>query len=356
MKVFTPSEQTQFPVQRGDSLLHRLLKKGEPYLLTDLAGEQWADLIRNGLAAGKVEQAEDRSAGASTGALVFLDGDIGDAVVVRPAIATWLRKMGVVADNPVGGLGFVTPNGDWSLVPFSAYPVFEFPVLLRQAETFDRWTEFNFRTKGNCDPVKDFGALIGVKPTEPLWLLPIPALQDAVGRLLPQTGRPRVGLCLRTRSHYRSWYGQHASVVAAGLVEAGFDCYFLGPLNGRVEFRNEGEENILWGEGLYDLQGRFATVEEHVACLANMDVVIAPDGGDLLVACSLQKPTLGLFWCTRGERYVPHAPTLTCLSAKKECSPCWCGDRTPCEEAYCTAIRTLDPEDVVQQVREIMEV
>lgn len=351
MKVFTPGEQTPFPVQRGDSLLHRILKKGESYLLTDAAGEQWEGLICSGLASGSVVPIEARPPNANaTRMLFFFDGDIGDALVVRPSIAETLVK------RSEKEFGFVTPNGDWSLFPFSGCPVFEFPVTLRQAETFDVWAEFNFRQQGDVDPVVAFGTIVGLKPKEPIWTLAVPALERAVGRLLPQTGRPRVGLCLRTRSHYRSWYGQHASVVAAGLVEAGFDCYFLGPLNQRLEFRKEGEENVLWGDGLYDLQGRFATVEEHVACLANMDVVVAPDGGDLLIACALQKPTVGLFWCACGERYLPYAPTLTCLNARRECSPCWCnGDKTPCEEAYCLAVSTIDPEDVVNAVTQKME-
>jgi len=340
LKVFIPSALTPFPVQRGDSILHRVLKPGEPYLLTDSSGDQWHTLIQQGLAKGRIFDAESRPIGSDTHRkLVFFDGDIGDAVVVGPSVAE---------ANGKADLGFVTPNGDWSLFPFGGCPIFEFPISLRQANAFDGWGEFNFRQKVCANPVEEFATLVGLRVMDDLCISPVVSIAESVGMMLPQTSRLRIALCLRTRSHYRSWYGHHATTVATGLVEAGFDCYFVGPLSDRVEFRKGGEECVLWGEGLYDLQGRFATVEEYVALLSNMDAVIAPDGGGLMIACALQKPALGLFWCTNGEGYEKYAPTLTCLNAQKECSPCWCvGDRPPCEERYCMATGTVDPEELV---------
>lgn len=350
MKVFTPFDQTPFPIQRGDAILHRILKRGEPYLLTEAAGLEWQDLLSRGLVRGRMEDAEERPITPGKHNLIHIDGDLGDALVVRPTIAAMCEK------RPVAGeVGFVTPNGDWSLLPFSGCPVFEFPATLRQAQCFDGWGEFNFRLDRHANVFQAFGDLFGVKVKEPVWTLPIPSLAGAVGDMLPNTGRPRIGLSVRTRSHYRSWYGQHACVVAAGLVEAGFDCFFVGPLDHRVEFRREGEEFDLWGDGMYDLQGKLASVEEHVALLSNMDAIVCPDGGDLMIAAALQKPTLGLFWCTDSKPYLP-MPTVTAMHADKECAPCHClTDRPPCDSPYCLAIARLDPETIVKAVANLLE-
>lgn len=358
MRVFTPEprrnldREVMFPTQRGDSLVHRLLRAGEPYLLTEDAALKFEELIRNGIIEGSMIEAEPRPLTVDTErALVFFLGEVGDAVCAGSSLPS-----AFCAHAEPTAIGFVTANADWSLFPFSRSAIFEYPITLRQAESYDAWIEYDSRAKPDQELPETFASAVGLKATEPVWTMPIPSLQEAVSHIPAETGRPKIGVSMYCGSHYRSWQAAHACIVMAGLIEAGFDCYIVGNAARRLRFKKDGEEQRKWGDGMYDASGLFPTVEEQVAFLSWMDGVIAPDGGTLQIACALGKPTLGLFGPTRGECRSKYASTLRWLNAEKDCSPCWCvGGRPPCEAKWCEAITDMEPEAIANLGKTMLE-
>lgn len=357
MKVFTPRtvdrREVTLSLQRGDAVVHRLLRSDEPYLLTEAAAIRVDERIRQGTMSGSLEPAESRPmTKKSQRVLVFFGGEPGDAVTTQPVFSYHMQHR----DKLPQQFGIVPAHADWSLLPFCGYPVFDYPITLKQADCFDAWVEFEPRESDTLDMVDAFSQAVGIKAEEPMWKVPIPALQEATSWMLADTGRPRIGVVIYAGSHYRSWQAAHACIVMAGLVEAGFDCYMIGDGSRRLRFKQGDEEQHLWGDGMYDAHGLLPTMEEKVAFLANMNLVIAPDCGLLQVACSLQLPTLGLFGPTRGEARSKYAPTLKWMNSEKDCSPCWCaGDRPPCEAGWCEAITDIEPEDIVETAKTMFE-
>lgn len=357
MKVFTPHAVEQreptLSLQRGDSVVHRLLRPEEAYLLSESVAARVDELLRDGLLNGVLAEAEERPPTEKTERiLVIPQGEPGDVICVRPAYAWWMEQK----KSCLTEIAFVPTMGDECLLPALSSPIFDFPITLRQAERYDAWLEVDTRAEPHREIPEVFAEAIGLEATEPLWFLQNPTMAPAFEALLAETERPRIGVVIYSASHYRSWQAAHACITMAGLVETGCDCYMIGDSTKRVRFKKGDEEQRLWGDGMYDLHGLLPTMQEKVAFLSHMDVVIAPDCGLLQVACALGKPTVGLFGPTAGEFRTKYAPTLKVIQAEKSCSPCWCvGDRPPCECKWCQAITDLEPETIVETVKTILK-
>lgn len=354
MKVLTPSSELSFPVRRNDALLHRVLRTGEAYLVTEASASTFEQRIRSGLTAATLtEPGPPPFTFVPERVLVFFSGEVGDAVCVEPA----LRRRAARNEGP-GSIDFVTANADACLFPPEC-AVFEYPITVRQAGWYDSWVEFDARRDVFTDPCEAFGNALGLEVVGPLQLAGANRYRrflEPLESLLVETGRPRVAVNIYCDSHYRSWRGDHACATMGKLVEAGFDCYIIGNAKRKLVFQMpDGRMTDLWVGGIYDASGLFGNVEELVAFLWSMDAVIAPDGGILQLACAMSKPTVGLFGPTRGEHRKKYAPYLRPLDGEKDCAPCWCvGDRPPCEGEWCEAMTAFEPERIVETVQEML--
>ncbi len=357
MRVFTPDQSLALPTKTGDVLTQRLLRRGEPYLVNDSTAGMLEPLIRAGNVKGTLAFAEARPITADTERrLVFFAGEIGDSLCAGRACSLLLETHG-----PHGRPAFVTTNWDRRLFP--SQPVFQYPITLRQAEYYDGWVEFDARAYRDSNIDDAFAkALVpasGVAQGDQQIVKPIAlplGISNAVFSMCADTGRPRIGVRIHADSHYHSWNAAMACVTMAGLNEAGFDCYVLGDGRHRIAFKEDGKDVLLWGEnGIYDTCGLFGSVDEYVAFMSGMDLVIAPDSGTLHIACALGLPTLGIFGPTRGEVRSKYNPTLRWIDAEMDCAPCWCvGDRPPCEGKNCEAMLKIEPEQIVETAKEII--
>lgn len=372
MRVFTPLSEVAFPLQSGDTFVHRLLRGGEPYLLTETAASTFERRIQTGQIEGILRSVPDRPVTPEAKSiLVFFVGEVGDAVCAGPTLAGDDAKHRDRID-------FVTAMGDASLFPRSRGPnifpqasrdgsnagwmepaVFDYPVSLRQANVYEAWVEYDTRVHPqNREMPSVFAEAIDFpEPERKSMLAPgcDAELAIALNRICPteKASRPRVGIILKCGSHYRSWQAVHAWHTMKLLVEKGCDCYIIGSASKRVTLKVEGKPLELWGDGIYDTSGLLTNVREYVAFLSLMDAVIAPDGGMLQLACALGKPTFGIFGPTSGKYRCAYAPTLKWFDGALDCSPCWCvGDRPPCEGKWCDAIMNIAPAEIAEQVAE----
>ena len=341
MHILTPLSDMTFPLQQPDHLVHRLLRVGEPYLVSEASARLYRQRMEVGDVRLLLREAEARPVSAtSERTLVFFSGEVGDAAAIGRGL------------HPGDAVDFVTAIGDECLLDTGA--VFQYPVPLRLADQYDTWVEFDARAADGVEIPEAFAKAIGKTfPEEgPTWDTTPPVhllLADALYRLLPQNGRPLVGVSMKSASHYRSWPTLHAYHTMCGLAQAGYDCCIIGGTAERVIFKVDGQTKDLWGEGLYDLSGLCANLPEVIALLSLMEVVVAPDNGMLQLACALGKPTVGVFGPTWGECRSKYAPTLTWVNGEGECSPCWCkGDRPPCESTWCDAIGRIPPEEIIE--------
>lgn len=343
-------------MKRGDSLHHKLLRAHEPYILTGTASATFEGLVASGQIDGELTEAEPRPITTdSKRVLVFFMGETGDAAATKPAIAASHYRL---------RLDFVTAQGDECLL--DSFATFQYPITLRQAAVYDAWIEFDARARIKADITDAFGAAIGLVPADIAESSLAPGhvgLDNPVQSMCDDTGRPKVAIRIYSDSHYRSWQTYNAMITMTELATAGYDCYVIGDAKQRIIFVDGegGPEVRLWNHpnhpGIYDASGLFATVDEQVAFLRGMDVVIAPDGGVLQIACALRKPTLGLFGPTLGASRAKYAPTLSWIDGQTpdQCAPCWCGgDRPPCSVKWCHAIGGIEPLKIVEQVDEML--
>lgn len=349
MRVFIPDRPLALPMRTGDVLTNRLLREGEPYLVNQGTAASLEQLIRSGNVSGRLNDVEPRPVtGNPTRTLVFWSGEVGDALCAAPLGWT---------DGDV--MDYVTLNHDRVLFP-EASVVFQYPITLRLAEWYTAWVEFDARADQSCCPSVAFSKLLGSRRSA-LWNMP---LLDVVAKYARRTdallggpaarssGRRRVGIRINADSHYRSWNPAMACVTMVGLVEAGYDCYVIGDNQHRLQLKRDGEVVRMWGEGtcgMYDTCGLFASVEEYVSLVSMMNVVVTPDCGTLHIANALGVPVVGLFGPTSGE-----STSALSLSSGKDCSPCFCaGDHAPCEGRTCEAMLQIQPEQIVEAVKQV---
>ena len=355
MRVFTPQGEVLFPLQRTDATVHRLLRDGEPYLLHGHAEALFDQYLRQGHIKGTMEAVEPRKITPdSRRVLTFWTGEMGDAVCHDLAAFRW----GEVHDFDTE-FGFVTVGGEQPL--FEYRTTFEYPIPLRLACGYDAWVEFNAREHLHVEIIDAYATALGLDADCPGTLDALTedeALARALLPIIANPDRPKVAVRLYCDSHYRSWVLTTAYAVMRGLAADGIDCYIIDSAQRRPVFNDaEGNEQRLFGDGIYDLCGLLQTCEEQASFLSHMDAVVCPDGGLMQLALALEKPTLCLFGPTRGEARCKYAPTLRWINGdhQRGCAPCWTNnDHPPCEGRFCGAICNITPEQVIEEVKDML--
>lgn len=98
--------------------------------------------------------------------------------------------------------------------------------------------------------------------------------------------------------------------------------------------------------------------------LQSCDVVIGPDSSVIHFAGAMRIPAIGLYGSFPWKLRTAYHPSVTCLQATGECSPCfWHGARGQlfppgwsCNKARkCTVLDTISPTRVLQKVKQILD-
>lgn len=362
MRVFTPDRCVAYPVMRSEYMSHRSLRPHEPYLVDDTIAAMLERIAESGQAYGTFSEIVPRELVRSTKRLLILcPGGIGDLLCMKTCLGhlpTWYPNISEV--------GFVSLQADRQIfkdgvhLPFGLH-LFDYPVTMRQAEYYDAWVAFGSQERQSLrkDLIVSFSEQLGMMPPaqfEIVEIRPDPAVVKAL-RAYIMSDRPCVAVQIHSAAHYRSWHTGAAFITMNGLVEAGYDCYIIGSSKQRAIFRDEeGVEQTVWGDGIYDMCGLFTTSEEMIAFTELMDGVIAPDSSMLHIGGMLGKPTLGLFGLTGEESRTKYYPTLRTLQGEADCSPCWCITENPtCGHKNCLAMMDIDPIEIVATMVEMLE-
>lgn len=362
MKVFRPLSNAAYPVVRSEHMSHRVLVPREEYLVDDTIAHMLDRLVAEGQCSGEFRDAADRPLDVGTKRLLILcPGGIGDLICMKACLQE-LHKWYPNLDE----VGFVSSDADRQIFLDGAeygfeLSVIEYPVTLRQAGYYGAWLAFGSQQLESLrqDITVSFSAQLGMQPPESsAHVRPNVAVRNRLkAHLNPVDGRYKVGVQIQSASHYRSWHSGAAFVAMSGLAKGGCDCYILGSSKQRIIYRDEdGVEQPVWGDGIYDMSGVLTSSEEMIAFASLMDCIVAPDSGFLHIGGALRKPTFGLFGLSDGCSRTRYYPTLTVLQGEAECSPCWCISEIPtCGYPNCIAIMEIDPATVVDAVLDAMK-
>jgi ADP-heptose:LPS heptosyltransferase len=172
-------------------------------------------------------------------------------------------------------------------------------------------------------------------------------------------GDATVALHLRASSPIRTYPLESSLAVAATLGAAGARVFLLGAegdwaktvgrkLSPSLEFKNAD-----------NLCGRFRTMDQTVAFLSRLELLIGPDSALVHFAGALDVPTVALYGPFPGAvrtKYYPRCVTLEGRYAIRpgleECAPCFKHGPHPCpkagEDGASPCLRNVEPEAVIR--------
>lgn len=351
MQVLTPSKDIAFPLKRWEYISHRLLRKGEPFLVDQNIAPLFEHMRRNGMDPGPITEVEDHCYHYTTDVrkvLLLFPGYLSEVVQIKAG----LERMKPSFPN-LEHIAFASSTTDAQVLDGSYeydLAVIDFPVSLRLAESYDTWISFTpDARRESVIPMCAIG-----EENNHAHLRVHEGSLAAVSTFIQPTGNRRAGIRIYSDEHYRSWYPEHAYVTMLGLAEQGFDCYIIGEPSQRVRFKGEdGEEILLWGEGIYDTCGLLTSIGEVIAFASMMDVIVAPDSDLLHIAGCLEVPTVGLFGLSDGVARTQQYPTVRVMQGDLECCPCNAVGTPECSAPWCDAIAKIHPERIIEEVCDV---
>lgn len=351
MQVLTPSKDIAFPLKRWEYISHRLLRKGEPFLVDQNIAPLFEHMRRNGMDPGPITEIEDRTPSDPDSVrrmLILFPGYLSEVVQMKAC----LQCMKPSFPN-LQHIAFASSTTDAQVLMDDVHPigyelaVVDFPVSLRLAESYDTWVSFG--PDARRESVIHMGALNRDSPHADLFV--DHGTVSALRAFIRGNWDTKVGIRIYSDEHYRSWYPEHAYVTMLGLAEQGFDCYIIGEPSQRVRFKgDDGEEMLLWGDGIYDTCGLLTSIGEVIAFASLMDVIVAPDSDLLHIAGCMEVPAVGIFGLSDGAARTQQYPCVRVMQGDLECSPCNGGPNPSCQAPWCDAIAKIHPERIIEEV------
>ncbi len=172
-------------------------------------------------------------------------------------------------------------------------------------------------------------------------------------------GDVTVGLHLRASSPIRTYPLESSLVVAAMLGAAGARVFLLGAEGDWAKTVGRRLSPSLEFKNVDNLCGRFRTMDQTVAFLSRLELLIGPDSSLVHFAGALDIPTVALYGPFPGAvrtKYYPRCVTLEGRYAVRpgleECAPCFKHGPNPCPEAgedgASPCLRNVEPEAVIR--------
>ncbi len=182
-----------------------------------------------------------------------------------------------------------------------------------------------------------------------LELVPSETAQAKAAELLgaPEPARRWIGLVTGSSPAWltKRWPLEFFEELAGLLVErAGCRVVLLGTAEDAIRTKEfPGTESGV----VLDLAGK-TTLEDLVAVIHRLDLVVTGDSAPLHVAAALKKKIVSLFGPTDPRRHMPPTPDATVFCRRLECQPCYQGKCRNPEELAC--LRRITVEEVYEAV------
>lgn len=150
-----------------------------------------------------------------------------------------------------------------------------------------------------------------------------------------------------TRWESKQWHAGGLASVVRSIAQEGFPRpVLLGGPDDRPISDQIVEQS---GVAAVNLAGR-TTLRELAALLSLSTLVVCHDSGPMHIAAALRKPIAAIFGPTNPARTGPYARSASVVALPLECVPCY---RRRCPLGHHACMRTLDPESVMQAVRQV---
>jgi ADP-heptose:LPS heptosyltransferase len=92
---------------------------------------------------------------------------------------------------------------------------------------------------------------------------------------------------------------------------------------------------------------------ELASVIKHCKVFISPDSAPLHIAAAMNVPVIALFGPTSSQRHMPPVKTAVIMEKKPACAPCY---STQCKVKTHVCMRDITPEEVAQQIYQLMSV
>ncbi len=165
-------------------------------------------------------------------------------------------------------------------------------------------------------------------------------------------GRPRIGVCPGSNWTTKRWPPQKFGQVVRSLHEDnGADIYLQGSEDDAEAVAQVEEEA---GIELHDLTG--ISLEELIAVLAKMDLVITNDSAPTHIASALQVPVVVIFGPTTPRQgFAPWLNRSRTVEVGLPCRPCGEHGARRCPEGHFKCMELIEPDEVVAAARSLLE-
>lgn len=342
---------------------------GEPVLLPDRAAEKLETYCPGLVNVGSVDGYYNKYEGQpleGRSLLLVRHGGFGDLLFLTPL----LRYL----DERYGNAGLAVACGRRYHGVFlrnrHVRRIFTYPVKLKDFVSFDYQLCYEGTLETSEDPgvhavdlmarhagladVGDRRLVYGVEPA-----LTRKARNILRHELKVKAGDATVGLHLRASSPIRTYPLESSLVVAAVLGAAGARVFLLGAEGDWAKTVGRKLSPSAKLENVDNLCGRFRTMDQTVAFLSRLDLLIGPDSALVHFAGALDIPTVALYGPFPGAvrtKYYPRCITLEGRYAIRpdvqECAPCFKHGPNPCpkagEDGASPCLRNLEPEAVIR--------
>ncbi|WP_454832991.1 glycosyltransferase family 9 protein [Pseudoxanthomonas wuyuanensis] len=162
------------------------------------------------------------------------------------------------------------------------------------------------------DAIGSFCEPLGLKQTEVVWDLPVPADAHAwAAAQWPQDGKPVLMISPCSSHVRRNWYADRYGAVADHAAQRGWRVVLCG---GRSDLERSTTDAILAAmrQPALDLVGK-DTLKQLPALLARADLVMTPDSGPMHIANAMGTKVLGLHAASNPLRSGPYSDVRYCV-------------------------------------------
>lgn len=162
------------------------------------------------------------------------------------------------------------------------------------------------------DAIGSFCEPLGLKQTEVVWNLPVPADAHAwAAAQWPQDGKPVLMISPCSSHVRRNWYADRYAAVADHAAQRGWRVVLCG---GRSDLERSTADAILAAmrQPALDLVGK-DTLKQLPALLGRADLVMTPDSGPMHIANAMGIKVLGLHAASNPLRSGPYSDVRYCV-------------------------------------------